>query len=77
MLIEAQEVDENLDIPNLPLKWKSNTNLIAQLLLNNQEIINLIVQVLVGTHIPKNSFVVHQAGWPETEGIFKVYILSE
>jgi hypothetical protein len=42
------EVDENLDIPNLPLKWKSNTNLIAQLLLNDQEIINLIVQVLVG-----------------------------
>ncbi|KAG2197595.1 hypothetical protein INT47_006658 [Mucor saturninus] len=26
MLIEAEEVDENLDIPNLPLKWKPNSS---------------------------------------------------
>jgi hypothetical protein len=37
-----------MDTPNLPFKWKSNADLIAQLLLNEQEIINLIVRVLVG-----------------------------
>ncbi|KAI9275079.1 hypothetical protein EDC94DRAFT_487388, partial [Helicostylum pulchrum] len=28
---------------------------------------------IIDTHVPKNSYVVHQNGWPEAEGFFKVY----
>ncbi|CEP06956.1 hypothetical protein, partial, partial [Parasitella parasitica] len=65
--------DENMSTPVLTLEWKSNTDLINQLLLTEQEIINLVVRVLVGTHVPENSYVVYQNQWPEAKGFFKVY----
>lgn len=64
-------------------------DLIAWPLLNNQEILSLIVQVLVGmvhisfpikhnfftgTYVLKSSYVVvYQTEWPEAEGFFMVY----
>jgi hypothetical protein len=29
--------------------------------------------LFTGTYVPKNRYVVHQTGWPETESFFKVY----
>jgi hypothetical protein len=29
--------------------------------------------LLIGTHVPKNNYIVHQNEWPEAEGFFKVY----
>ncbi|KAI8968426.1 hypothetical protein BDF20DRAFT_828053 [Mycotypha africana] len=29
--------------------------------------------LLIGTHVPKNNYVVHQNGWPEAGGFFNVY----
>lgn len=29
--------------------------------------------LIISTHVPKNSYVAHQNGWPEVESFFKVY----
>ncbi|KAI9251253.1 hypothetical protein EDC94DRAFT_697657 [Helicostylum pulchrum] len=68
--------NRDLDASDLPMRWNSNTSLVDKLLLNDQKIIDLIVQVLLDTNIPNNSYTVFRGEWSEAENQIITYILQ-
>ncbi|CAO0793162.1 unnamed protein product [Mucor circinelloides] len=49
----------------LPLKWKPGEDCMSKLLLSDPKIINLVVQSLVDTSIPDNSYTTAQTEWTD------------